>query len=71
MLSKAGNEPDFGNGRYVRNLIERARMKQSGRLLEMDIDKITIDQATRLLAEDFELPTLKHASIQQIGFYCA
>ena len=71
ILLKASKEPDFGNGRYARNLIERARMKQAGRLLKMDIDKVTTDQATRLLAEDFEALTPTKAVIQQIGFYCA
>jgi len=71
ILLKAGKEPDFGNGRYARNLIERARMKQAGRLLKMDIDKVTADQATRLLAEDFEALTPTKAAVQQIGFYCA
>ena len=71
ILSKASNEPDFGNGRFVRNLIERARMKQAGRLLKMDINKVTTDQATRLLAEDFEAPALVKSTGQRIGFYCA
>jgi len=71
MLSKASCEPDFGNGRYVRNLIERARMNQAGRLLKMDINRVTPDQATRLLAEDFELLVPTRSSVQQIGFYCA
>jgi len=71
MLSKACSEPDFGNGRYVRNLIERARMNQAGRLLEMDISKVTSDQATRLLAQDFEELTPTQTSVQQIGFHCA
>jgi len=71
LLSKARCEPDFGNGRYVRNLIERARMNQAGRLLEMDIDKVTSDQATRLLANDFEELTPARPSVQQIGFATA
>ena len=71
MLVKASCEPDFGNGRYVRNLIEKARMKQAGRLLEMDINSVTTDQATRLLAEDFEAPMVTKEKNQRIGFYCA
>jgi AAA+ superfamily predicted ATPase len=71
MLLKAGCEADFGNGRYIRNLLERARMNQAGRLLEMDINKITSNQATRLLAEDFEEPVPARAAVQRIGFYSA
>jgi hypothetical protein len=71
ILSKACCEPDFGNGRYVRNLVERARMNQAGRLLAMDINNITSDQATRLLASDFEMLTPARTPVQQIGFNCA
>jgi len=68
ILLKAGSELDFGNGRYVRNLLEKARMNQAGRLLEMDISKVTSDQATRLLAEDFEVPMPTRSSARRIGF---
>ena len=71
ILSKARSDPDFGNGRYVRNLIERARMKQAGRLLEMDIDSVTTEQATRLIADDFEVPAAARTSVKRIGFSVA
>ena len=68
ILSNARSDPDFGNGRYVRNLIERARMKQAGRLLGMDIDTLTTDQATRLISDDFEAPVSAQVSVKRIGF---
>ena len=68
VLAAASREPDFGNGRYVRNLFEKARMKQAGRLLAMDVDSITSEQATRLVADDFEIPTITRAPIKRIGF---
>ena len=69
ILSSVSREPDFGNGRFVRNLIEQARMKQAGRLLAMDIDTVTTRQATMLIASDFEAPTLTRAkAMQRIGF---
>ena len=71
ILSAASREPDCGNGRFVRSLVEQARMKQAGRLLAMDIDKITTKQATTLIADDFEIPAVKRAQIQRIGFGAA
>lgn len=57
---------DFGNGRFVRNILEKALMKQSSRLLKMDPDKITKETASYLIADDFDLPVMdKH---KQFGF---
>lgn len=47
---------DFGNGRYARNLLEKAAMKQASRLVAMDVDDVTKADITTLLAEDFEAP---------------
>lgn len=40
LFDAARNESDFGNGRYVRNVIEKAKMAQASRLLTMDFDSI-------------------------------
>ena len=71
ILSAASREPDFGNGRYVRNLFEKARMKQAGRLLSMDIDSLTSAQVAQLTADDFEAPPPVREVRQRIGFYVA
>lgn len=51
-------QPEFGNGRFARNMLERARMKQSLRLSKMDVEKVTKTDVTRLVADDFELPAV-------------
>ena len=71
ILSEASRNPDFGNGRYVRNLFEKARMKQAGRLLSMDIDSLTSAQVAQLTADDFEAPPPVREVRQRIGFYVA
>ena len=53
ILNKASKEKEFGNGRYVRNLLEHARMRQAARLLLMD-DVVTEKDAVTLVADDFE-----------------
>lgn len=67
-FSIAINEPDFGNGRYVRNVIERARMAQSSRLLTKEIDNITREDILTFTAEDIELPKKKANNIVRMGF---
>ncbi len=60
---------DFGNGRFARNLFEKAKMKQANRLMEMDIESITDEDIATLLAEDFEIPIIKNQNKpRRIGF---
>ncbi len=49
-------ENDFGNGRYARNLIEKARMAQASRLLSVDYEKIGKDDIATICADDIEIP---------------
>lgn len=70
ILETACKKPDFGNGRYMRNLLENARMKQASRLLTMDVDNVTKDELTTLIANDFEAPPAQRKESLQIGF-CA
>lgn len=61
---------DFGNGRYVRNVLEKAKMAQAMRLLTMDIDTLSKRDITTIKAEDIELPPIEVNKPQkhQIGF---
>ena len=63
--------PEFGNGRFARNVLERARMKQAHRLSEIAVEKVTKDDITRLIPEDFYIPELQGCSGKKeniIGF---
>lgn len=65
------NEHDFGNGRYVRNVIEKAKMAQATRLLSTDIDSVTSADIATIVADDIELPAVtKKSDVKAIGF-CA
>ena len=55
----ARTQSDFGNGRYVRNLIELAKMNQASRILKMDVDAITDRDLTTIDDVDIELPAVK------------
>ena len=68
IFESAVKSPDFGNGRFVRNLFEKARMKQASRLLRMDVDNVTKADVSRLAAEDFEAPLVLRKQKRQMGF---
>ena len=71
LFDTARSESDFGNGRYVRNVIEKAKMAQATRLLTMDFDSIGSKEVTTITAEDIELTKAStKPQIKQIGF-CA
>jgi hypothetical protein len=60
---------DFGNGRYVRNVFEQAKMNQASRLLEKDFETITTDEITTITADDIVIPEVKKTEKRRIGFY--
>ena len=70
IFAAAKGEADFGNGRFVRNVIEKAKMAQATRLLEMDYDRIAKDDVITIRAEDIEVPAPPKKAHSRIGF-CA
>lgn len=71
LFDAARRESDFGNGRYVRNVIEKARMAQAARLLTMDIDAVGSEDISTITAEDIEIPAAEaKPKTKRIGF-CA
>lgn len=63
----AKSNENFGNGRYVRNLIEKAKMAQAQRLLKMDLSDVRTEDVKTILESDIELPP-KAAESRHIGF---
>ena len=61
---------DFGNGRYVRNLIEKAKITQANRLVKTDINMVSDLDLVIILAEDIEEfdNDRKRAAKRHIGF---
>lgn len=69
LFDAARNESDFGNGRYVRNVIEKAKMAQATRLLTMDFDSIESEDIALITADDIEIPkSSAKTEKKQIGF---
>lgn len=68
LFSAARAQSDFGNGRYVRNVIERARMAQASRLLAMGYENVTSADVATLCASDIEMPEVQVKAEKRIGF---
>ncbi len=72
ILRESMRVPDFGNGRFVRGLVEKAAMCQASRLLRVDVDSLTDRELRILLPEDFAVPEVpKRAEPRRIGFSMA
>lgn len=68
VFEAARRQADFGNGRYVRNIIEKAKMAQATRLLTQDYESLTQEDITTLCAEDIEMPEIAAPARPKIGF---
>lgn len=55
VLDIARKTADFGNGRYVRNLIEQARMEQANRIVQMDCEDVTEEVLQTLTEHDIPI----------------
>lgn len=56
IFAKACKQEEYGNGRFVRNLLEQAILKQSQRLMDTyERKEISKDVISRLLPEDFDV----------------
>jgi AAA+ superfamily predicted ATPase len=72
MIEKAARVKEFGNGRYARNLLEKARMRQATRLVRSarEAAVVTEREYDTLTPEDFEEIRLSAAADagRRIGF---
>lgn len=71
LCDKACKIENFGNGRFVRNMLEQATMHQATRILKSyDGESITKKIASQLLEEDFAMPHITgEEKIERIGFH--
>lgn len=58
ILATAKKSKNFGNGRFVRSMLEKARVKQATRLVNED--KLYGENLNILKPEDFEVPTTEN-----------
>jgi Holliday junction resolvasome RuvABC ATP-dependent DNA helicase subunit len=70
IFEKATREENFGNGRYARNLLEQAILKQSSRIINDFVGKkLSKEEMCRLKKEDFQrLQQGSKKQMTRIGF---
>ena len=56
IVQHAINLKDFGNGRFMRNMFERACMAQASRIMSMDDQFMDEKSINTLTADDFDIP---------------
>ncbi len=71
IFESARLQADFGNGRYARSVIEKARMAQAARLLAMDYESIRKKDVETICAEDIEIPAAAKAQPKRRIGFCA
>lgn len=59
---------DFGNGRYARNMIEKAELNRATRLAKLSFDEVTKDMLETFIPEDFEADKKQVKEEKRIGF---
>ena len=68
VFESARGEKDFGNGRFVRNIFEQAKMNQAIRLCEKDFDTIESDDVLTITADDIVVSEFMGRNKPKIGF---
>ena len=69
VFTSAVGHDDFGNGRFARNLLEKAQLKHASRLISMNVDDVSNEDVCMLTAEDFDIPILSPSMKKRvIGF---
>ena len=68
IFNEAVKVRNFGNGRYARNIIEKAEMKRASRLSKMRADEVTKDMLETFVSEDFESDIKQAKNEKYIGF---
>ncbi len=71
IFSQAVETEDFGNGRYVRNVLEKARMSVAARLVGLDMADIRDSDVSTILLGDIELPDCPAKQKKAVIGFCA
>lgn len=70
IYKKARQNPSFGNGRYARNVLEKAKLNQANRIAEQDIEYLSDEQLKTIVAADIVADGQRQKqTISRLGFY--
>ena len=70
IYKKARQNPSFGNGRYARNMLEKAKLNQASRIAKQDIGYLSDEQLKTIVADDIGVDDQRQKqTISRLGFY--
>ena len=55
IIDSGCKQENFGNGRYIRNVLDKAKMNQASRLVTTDPAVITNENINLLICDDFDV----------------
>lgn len=68
IYADARRDKTFGNGRFARNLLEKAKLNQANRFMKKDLAFVSNDELCTLTAEDFDYEAKKEELRPRFGF---
>lgn len=68
-FAEARKDKSFGNGRFVRNLLDKSKIQLAGRLMKTDLQCLSDEELVTLKLEDIVFEKPQDKSIPRIGFY--
>ena len=70
IYKNARQNPSFGNGRYARNVLEKAKLNQASRIAKQDIEYLSNEQLKTIVADDIGVDDQRQKqTISRLGFY--
>ena len=70
IYKNARQNPSFGNGRYARNVLEKAKLNQASRIAKQDIEYLSDEQLKTIVAADIGVDDERQKqTISRLGFY--
>lgn len=70
IYKNARQNPSFGNGRYARNVLEKAKLNQASRIAKQDIEYLSDEQLKTIVAADIGVDDQRQKqTISRLGFY--
>ena len=67
-FADAKRNPSFGNGRFARNIVEKAKLSLSNRMAKQDLRFVSDGVMTTLTADDFIFVAEQQPACRKIGF---
>jgi SpoVK/Ycf46/Vps4 family AAA+-type ATPase len=68
IYTEARKDKAFGNGRFARNLLEKAKFNQANRFMQMDLQYVSDEEICTLTADDFDYEMRKEENRPRLGF---